>query len=195
MRIHFNQVHYAFEGLFFTYRQLDRDGVRAQSCSDHVYDTVEIRAHDIHFVYMAHSWNIISVSLSPDCLRLRLNAAFRAEKRHCSVENAQRSFNFHGKIDVSGSIDYIDPRIFPDRRRCSGSYSDTPFLLLDHIVHRSSSFVSLTELMSASRVKQDPLCRGGLSGIDMSHDTYVSSVFKRNIPRHIASSDFPKNLP
>ena len=124
---------------------------------------------------------MVLVSLTPYGLRLRLYAAYCAECRNSSVKYAQRSLDLHGKVHVARSVYQVDlvglSVVMPEGCGGSGSNGYTPFLLLDHPVHGSSSVMHLTYLMSFSRIVQDTLGRGSLSGIDVSHDTDISGVF------------------
>ena len=81
---------------------------------------------------------------------------------------------------MSRGVDQVDLVLFvlivPE---CGGSgrgNGDTALLLLNHPVHRSAAFVYLTDLVGFTRVKKDPLRRGGLTGIDVCHDTDIASV-------------------
>src|SRR5690606_24862823 len=47
---------------------------------------------------------------------------------------------------------------------------------LNHPVHGRGAFVSLTELMDATRIEKYALGRGGLAGIDMCRDTDGSDL-------------------
>ena len=48
------------------------------------------------------------VSLSPNSLGLRLNAALGAQNRHASVQNSQGALNLNGEVDVTRGVDDVD---------------------------------------------------------------------------------------
>ena len=88
-----------------------------------------------------------------------------------AVQHAERTLHLDRKVDVSRGVDQVDLVLFvlivPE---CGGSgrgNGDTALLLLNHPVHRSAAFVYLTDLVGFTRVKKDPLRRGGLTGIDV----------------------------
>ena len=54
----------------------------------HVQDIEEVGAHDIHFVDIDHTGDLVLVGLAPDGLRLGLNAALCAEYGYRTVQNA-----------------------------------------------------------------------------------------------------------
>src|SRR4029453_13782532 len=55
----------------------------------------------------------ILVSLAPDGLGLRLDAADRAEDRYRAVEHAQRALHLDGEVDAAGRVDDVDAVIPP----------------------------------------------------------------------------------
>ena len=114
IRFHLDKVYDAPEGILGSDGELDGNGVAVEPVLHHLDDAEEIRAHDVHFVYIHHAGNMVAVRLAPDGLRLGLYAALGAEYRYGSVEHAQRTFDLHGEIDVTGSVDDIDPVIAPE---------------------------------------------------------------------------------
>ena len=72
---HFDEVDDASKVGFRTDGKLDGNGVALESVLDHVEDIEEVRAHDVHLVYVNHARNMVFVGLSPDSLRLGLNTA------------------------------------------------------------------------------------------------------------------------
>jgi hypothetical protein len=80
---------------------------------------------------------------------------------------------------------------FPETGGGSGSNGDTSFLLLRHPVHGRRTVMGLTNAVVDTGVEQDTLGSRGLTGIDMSHDTNVSGLFKSHLSCHCSSSFFP----
>ena len=85
---------------------------------------------------------------------------------------------------MTRGIDNIYAMVFPVSGGGGGGNRNTSFLLLLHPVHRSGTFVSLADFMHSSRVEKNTFGGGGLSGIDVSHDTYISYFFKCNFSWH-----------
>ena len=144
----------------------------------HIDNAIEVRAIDIHFVDIAHTRNLVHISLSPNGFRLGLNAALCTEDSNGAVENAQRALNLYGKVNVAGGVDNVNTRIFPEASGSSGGNGDTSLLLLLHPVHGSAAVMSLAHLVRLTCVVQDTLSGRGLTGVDMSHDTDVSGTLK-----------------
>ena len=80
------------------------------------------------------------------------------------------------------SVDKVDlvfvAVIVPESGSGGRSDGDTTLLLLLHPVHGSGAVVNLTYFVSQTRIKQYALRCGGLTGIDMSHNTYITGKFK-----------------
>ena len=66
--LHVHQVNNALEGVLRADRQLYRDSVALEPVLHHLHHAVEVRAHDVHFVHIRHSGNLILVRLAPYCL-------------------------------------------------------------------------------------------------------------------------------
>src|SRR5262245_7276605 len=111
---------------------------------------IKISAWPIHFVHKCYARNVVLICLTPDCFRLWLHTDYIVEYCDCSVENAQRAFDFNCEIHVSRSIDDIDSIVFaiswPKARRCGGGDCYAPLLLLFHPIHYRGAFVDLTDL-------------------------------------------------
>ena len=73
-------------------------------------------------------------------------------------------------------VDDVDLVVVPEAGRCCGGDGDTALLFLSHPVHGGSAIVDFTDLVGDTRVKQNALCRGGLSRIDVSHDADVADL-------------------
>ena len=145
----------------------------------HADDTEEIRAHDVHLVDVGHAGHTVLAGLLPDHFRLGLDTALGAEYSDSAVEYAQRTLNFHGKVDVAGGVDYVDGMTLPLGGGSGRGNGDAALLLLSHPVHRRAALMGLTQTVYAACVKQDALCRGGLAGVDVGHDANVTDHVKR----------------
>jgi hypothetical protein len=65
--------------------------------SHHADGTEEVRPHDVHLVDIGQTRHVVMVGLPPDCLGLRLDAAFGTKQRNRAIQNAQRTFHLHRK--------------------------------------------------------------------------------------------------
>ena len=79
VRLHIDKVDKSDVGFLGSDRKLNGNRVAFQSFAHHLYDAVEIRAHDVHFVDISHTRNLVLVRLTPYSLRLRLDAALCAK--------------------------------------------------------------------------------------------------------------------
>ena len=105
---HLKQVDDAFELIFLTDGQLKNDSVLAKSCSDLIYSSVEICTQDIHLVDECHTRYVVSISLSPNILGLRLYTTLSTENADSAIQYTKRTLNLNGKVYVSGGINNID---------------------------------------------------------------------------------------
>lgn len=164
--------------------KFDRNGVGFKPFVHHTDSVVEVCARDVHLVYESKTGYAIFVGLTPYRFGLRLDAALGAKQCDCTVKDTKASFDFNGKVNVTRGIDNVYTMVFPVCGGSGGSDGNTSFLLLLHPVHRGGTLVRFAEFMNPAGIKQDTLGRCGLSRIDMSHDTYISYVFKRNFSWH-----------
>ena len=176
--IHLNQIDYATEIRFGADRELDGHCIALKSVMHHIENMIEVRAHDIHLVYVYHTRNMIVIGLSPNCLGLRLNAALGTQYGHAAVKNAQRTLDLDGEVNVTRGINDIDSGIAPVAGGCCGSDGYTPLLLLLHPVHGRGTFMGLADLVVYAGIVKNTLGRRSLAGVDVSHDTDISGFFK-----------------
>ena len=176
--LHLNQVDQTLEVLLSADRYLDHNGVGTQNVTHLLHGLKEVGTRAVHLVYITDTRHIILVGLTPYCLRLRLYAISSRVSSHGSVEHTQGALHLSGEVHVSRSINQVNLKLLiipcPVTGRGSGSNRNSALLLLGHPVHRSGSVVHLTNLVRLTRIEQDTLRGGGLSGIDVSHNTDVS---------------------
>ena len=172
-RLHLNEIDDALERGFGADRELNGNCVTFEPFLHHRDDVIEVCAHNVHLVDVRHARNLVLVSLSPNGFGLRLNAALCTKHRDGSVKNSQRTLNFNGEVDVAGSVDDVDPVLFPETCRSSGSDGDTSLLLLLHPVHGRGSVMDFADFVVDAGVKQYPLGGGRFTGVDVRHDTDV----------------------
>ena len=77
---------------------------------------------------------------------------------------------------MAGGVNDVDLVVVPEAGGGSRSNRDAAFLLLSHPVHGGCAIVDLTDLVGNTRVKQNALCRRGLSRIDVGHDANVADL-------------------
>ena len=68
--------------------------------------------------------------------------------------------------------------LVPEARGSSGGNGYAALLLLNHPVHGGSALMDLTDLVGLAGVVKNTLGRGGLTGIDVSHDADVTGIGK-----------------
>ena len=194
LSLHGHQVDDALEGVFSADGELDRNSVALQTVLHHLYNVEEVSAHDVHLVDERHTRYLVVVSLMPNGLRLRLYAALCAEYGYRTVQNAQRTLNLYGKVNVTGSIDDVDTMLGvlltgagPVAGGSSGGDGDTTLLLLCHPVHGSGTVMGIAYLVVNTGVVKNTLGGSGLTSINVSHDANVSGSFQGIFSRHSLS--------
>ena len=157
--LHLHQVDNSLEVFLLANRQLQANGIFTKPGLNLFHRVVEIGSQNVHLVDERHSRHVVRVRLTPYVLRLRLDPALRAKYADGTVQNAQRTLNFHGEVNVPWRVNDVDTMfqgIFlwlrvvfqsPVTSRGSRSNRDTPLLLLLHPVHGGSAFVSITNLI------------------------------------------------
>ena len=196
--LHLEQVDDAFKGFLFANGQLNGHSIGFQTLFNHVQNTIEVCAHDIHLIDVNHARNVIFVGLVPNSLRLRLHAALCAHDSNRTVQHTQGTLHLYGEIHVTRCVDDVNSvsvlfgksrimqklGVAPVTSGSSRSNRDTTLLLLCHPVHRRSAVVRFTNLVIDACVEQDTLGGGSFTGVDVSHNADVSCHLKRNVSRH-----------
>ena len=175
-RLHLDQIDDAFELVFLSDGNLDRDGLGIEALADGIDGVLEIGAHLVHLVDEANSRDAVLIGLPPDFFRLRLHAMNRVKHSDSAIEHAQRALHFGREIHVAGRIDNVDANVAPGAGRRGGGDGDAALLLLLHPVHGGSAFVHLSDAVRAARIEKDALGRSGLAGIDVGHDADVPAT-------------------
>jgi hypothetical protein len=140
----------------------------------------EIGSHPVHFVDKGQPWNFVLIGLTPDSLGLGLYTTHGAERSYGTVQYAQGSFHFYGKIHVTRGVYDIDlvtvPATIPERGGSSRGYGNTPLLLLDHPIHSSRPLVNFPYFMGFTRIIENTFGGSGLTGINMGHDANIPCI-------------------
>ena len=124
------------------------------------------------------------VGLTPDRLRLRLDARHAVEHHHRAVEHAQAALDLDGEVDVAGGVDEVDVVVAPGEAGGGGGDGDAALALLRHPVHRRLPLVDLADLVDASRVEEEALADRRLAGVDVRDDADVADA------RHLRGGGF-----
>ena len=177
--LHLDKVYNAFEVLLSTDRYLYGTRICAQNVLHLLNRFEEVGTRTVHLVHVANTWNVIFVGLAPYRFRLGLNSVGSRIGSHSTVENTQRAFYLGGKVNVSRSVDKVNLKRFliivPVTRRSGRSNGYTTLLFLCHPVHCGCTIVHLTNFVGLTRIEKDTFRSSGLTGINVSHDTDVTS--------------------
>ena len=180
---HGDQVDDADEVVLGADGQLDDQRLGLEAVHDGVDGEVEVRAELVHLVDEADARDVVLVGLTPDGLRLGLDALLAVEDGDGTVEDAQRALDLDREVHVARGVDDVDLVVVPVAGRRGGRDRDAALLLLLHPVHRRRTVVRLTDLVVDPGVEQDPLGGRRLAGIDVSHDADVADL--REVRQHI----------
>ena len=86
LSLHSYKVDDARELAFSADGELNGYSVTFKSVFHHLNNMEEVGAHDVHFINVNHSRYAVVVSLTPNCFRLRLNAALSTKYCYRTVE-------------------------------------------------------------------------------------------------------------
>ncbi len=179
--LHGDKVDNALEGFFGADGNLDGAGI----CTEHILDLAhyfeEVCTRTVHLVNVTYTGHVIFVGLTPHGFRLGFNTAYGAERGNGAVENAERTLDFNGEVNVPRGVNQVDfifvARILPESGGSGRGDGDTTLLFLLHPVHGSGTVVHLADFVGKAGVEQDTLRCGGLTGIDVSHDADIAGKF------------------
>ena len=170
----FNEVDKTLQIRLKADRNVENRRLRTQTIDDRLHAIFEVRAGPVELVDEAHARNAIFVSLTPYGFRLRLHTGNAVEACNRTVENAQRTLDFNGEVNVAGGVDDVDAVIVPEAGRRSRGDGDTTLLFLLHPVHGGRTIVHFTDLVRLAGVVKDTLGGRGLTGVDMRHNTDIA---------------------
>ena len=179
-RVIIYKVYQPLELVLGTDRQNDREGRSSEVLLDLGAHREEVGTRAVHLVDVTDTGDVVLVGLTPYGLRLGLDAADGTERGDCTVQDAQRALHLDRKVDVSRGVDQVDlvlmTFVLPEGSRCGRGDGDTALLFLDHPVHGGAALVHLADLVGFTRIEKNSLGRSGLTGIDVGHDTDISSI-------------------
>jgi len=158
-------------------RDLDGYGTGIKALADGIDGVLKIGAHLVHLVDEANSGNAVFIGLAPYGFRLRLDAVHGIKHRYRAIEDAQRAFDFRGKVHVAGGIDNIDANVAPGAGGGGGGNRNAALLLLLHPIHGGGAFMHFADAVRDARIEQDAFSRSCLAGINVGHDPDVAATF------------------
>ena len=177
-RGHGDQVHQAPEVVLRAHGQLDGNGGRAQTVLHGVDRVEEVGTHAVVLVDEGDARHVVAVRLTPDRLGLGLHAGNGVEHGNGAVEHAQGALDLGREVHVARGVDDLHAVglvvLGPIAGGGSGRDGYAALLLLGHPVHSGSAVMDLADLVGLTRVVQDALGGGRLTGIDVSHDAEVT---------------------
>jgi hypothetical protein len=127
------------------------------------------------------------VGLTPNLLALGLDSLNRAENNNGTIDNAQRTLNLSGEIDMTRCV-YQMNRVLAingggPRKGSSGRDNRYPALaFLVEIVHHCTTFVDLANAMRGAGMKQKSLGRRRLPSVYMRYHADIADGGQINIP-------------
>ena len=176
---HGDQVDEAPELVLGAHRDLSGDGVGVQALLHGVNGVEEVSANTIILVDEGDARDVVVVSLTPNGLRLRLNAGNGVEDGDGTVEDAEGALDLGREVNVARGVDDLNDVVAPEARGSSGLNGNAALLLLNHPVHGGGAIVDLADLVGLAGVVKDSLGGRGLTGIDVGHDADVTHVLER----------------
>eukprot|EP00968_Pinguiococcus_pyrenoidosus_P003977 scaffold263_cov251-Pinguiococcus_pyrenoidosus.AAC.10 len=164
-----------------------QDGcVEAQLLPQRRHGHIQVRPEPIHLVDEAHGSHAMLLSLSPDRLRLRLDARCRVQHQHGAVQHADAPLHLLREVHVARGVDQehlvASP---PQRHRCALDSDASLAFLLEKVRHRGAivhfSGDSSAQIVPSER--QHALSGRGLPGINVGNDSHVSHVLDVHFAR------------
>ena len=156
--VHRLGVGHAPEVVLGAHRDLSGHGVGVETILHGLDSVEEVSAHAVILVDEGDAGDVEGGSLTPNGLRLGLNAGNGVENGDSAIEDAQAALDLGGEVNVARGVDDLDAVVLtvlvPEAGGSSGGNGYAALLLLNHPVH------------------------GGLTGIDVGHDADVTGIGK-----------------
>jgi hypothetical protein len=102
-------VDLTLEIIFFAERNQNRPGVGAELLTHAINGAIEVRADTVHLIHERDARHPVFRGLAPDGLRLRLDAGNTTKDGDGAIQDAERTLDLGGKIDMAGSVDDVYP--------------------------------------------------------------------------------------
>ena len=178
--LHRDQIHHANKAVFAANRNLQRNRIAVQSLTKLLDDTARVCAHAIHLIDECNSRHAVTSHLAIHGHALALHTTNAAQNQNSSIQNSQATFDFDGKVHVSGCIDHIDRVVVPVYAGSSRVDCDSTFAFDRIAIHRRAAVltVDFVHRMDASTIEQHAFGKSGFARINMSRDADVAKTFK-----------------
>ena len=161
-----------------THRNLCRNCGSGQTLFHGLDGVEEVGAHAVKLIDERDTRHVVLGCLTPNRLGLWLDARNGVKDGNGTVEDAKRTLDLSGKVNVTRGVDDLDNVVLPEARGCCGRNGYAALLLLDHPVHGCRTVMDLTDFVSLAGVVKNALRSGGLTSINVSHNTDVTEVFQ-----------------
>ena len=155
---------------------MQRNGIGVKSFSHLLNTPQEVGSGSIHFIHKPNTGNLVLAGLTPHSFRLRFDSTHRTEHTDSTIEDSERPLHLSCEVHVTRRVDNINLVVLPETGGRRGRNGNPALLLLLHPVHSGGSLMNLTELMTAAGIIENPLRRGGFSGINMRDDPDITNL-------------------
>ena len=107
----------------------------------------EVSPGSVHLVDEHHAGNAVTIRLTPNSFRLRLNTTHGAEDGDHAIEHTHGTLHLNGEVHVARGINNVDAVVIPRRGNSRSSNGDAALALLGHPVSHGGAVVHLTDLV------------------------------------------------
>ena len=173
------KVYQTFELVLGADRQNDRKGRSSEVLLDLCAHRQEVGARAVHLVDVTQTGHVVLVGLTPYGLRLRLHAAYGAERGDSAVQHAQRTLHLDREVDVSRGVDQVErvPLSVAGRVLHLDGVAldgDSLFAFEVHVVEHLRLHFALVERVG---LLQQTVCECRFAVVDVGYDAEISDVF------------------
>ena len=114
--------------------------------------------------------------MAPDGLGLRLYATYAVQDHHAAIQHTHGALHLDGEVHVPRGVDDLDLVVQPLGAGHGRHDGDAVLLLFRDVVGVRLTVVHFADLSQRAGVEEYALGQGGLSGVDVGGDTYVSNL-------------------
>mmetsp|Transcript_11529 Transcript_11529/g.24575 ORF Transcript_11529/g.24575 Transcript_11529/m.24575 type:complete len:609 (-) Transcript_11529:113-1939(-) len=176
--LHGDQIDHSFMSILQTHRNLHRGRIQFKLISQISNNLPRIAPLSVQFVNKRQSWHIVPFHLSIHRQTLRLYSRHTAKYQNTTVQYSQSAFYLNGEINVTGSIDNVDPRVLPSTEGGGGLDGDALLALEIHAVHFGTHAIlpaNIVDGVDPTGVVEDAFGQCGLSRVNMGGNSNVAS--------------------
>ena len=142
-----HQIDNSAQVTFSTNRKLNGGSFGFQAINDLSIDLEEVSPGSIHLVDEHHAGNAVTIRLTPNSFRLRLNTTHGAEDGNHAIEHTHGTLHLNGEVHVTGGINDVDAVVIPRSGYSRSSNGDAALALLGHPVSHGGAIVHLANLV------------------------------------------------